>query len=52
MKKNNFTPKSIINYVEEIIGENLHAKQVERIANAAIGVIQAVDVKIHNIGHG
>lgn len=52
MKKNSLTPKSIIKYVEEIIGENLHAKQVESIANAAIGVIQAVDLKIHNIGHG
>ena len=52
MKTNNFTPKSIIKYVEEIIGENLHAKQVESIANAAVGVIKAVDSKIHNIGHG
>lgn len=52
MKKNNLTPKNIVKYVEEIIGEHLHAKQVESIANAAVGVIQAVDLKIHNIGHG
>jgi hypothetical protein len=52
MKKNNLTPKSIITYVEEIIGDHLHAKQVESIANAAVGVIKAVDLKIHNIGHG
>jgi hypothetical protein len=52
MKTNNLTPQSIIKYVEEIIGGRLHAKQVESIANAAVGVIKAVDLKIHTIGHG
>lgn len=52
MKTHELRPKSIIKYVEGIIGEHLHAKRVESIANAAVGVIHAVDLKIHNIGHG
>lgn len=52
MRTKNLSPQSIIKYVEEIIGENLHAKQVESIANAAIGVINAVDLKVQSIGHG
>jgi hypothetical protein len=52
MNTNKLTPKRIVTYVEEIIGESFHAKQVESIATAAVGVIKAVDVKIHTIGHG
>ena len=52
MSQNQLTPKNIIKYVEKIIGESFHAKRVESIANAAIGVVKAVDLKIQSIGHG
>lgn len=52
MSKNQLTPKNILKYVEKIIGENFHQKRVESIANAAIGVVKAVDLKVQSIGHG
>lgn len=52
MSKNQLTPKNILKYVEKIIGESFHQKRVESIANAAIGVIKAVDLKVQSIGHG
>jgi hypothetical protein len=52
MSENQLTPKNILRYVEKIIGESFHAKRVESIANAAIGVVKAVDLKIQSIGHG
>jgi hypothetical protein len=52
MSKNQLTPKNIIKYVEKIIRESFHQKRVESIANAAIGVVKAVDLKVQSIGHG
>ena len=52
MSQNQLTAKNIIKYVEKIIGEEFHQKRVESIANAAIGVIKAVDLKVQSMAAG
>jgi hypothetical protein len=38
--------------VEHVFGEPLHAKQVESLSNAALGVIHSAALNIHSIGAG
>jgi hypothetical protein len=35
-----------------MVGARLHAKQVESVTNAVVGVVQAVSLSIHAIGAG
>ena len=36
--------------IDRMAGEQLHAKQVESVTNAVVGVVQAVSLSIHAIG--
>ena len=38
--------------IDRMAGEQLHAKQVESVTNAVVGVVQAVSLSIHAIGIG
>lgn len=38
--------------IDQMIGERLHAKQLDSVTNAVIGVVQAVSLSIHAIGAG
>jgi hypothetical protein len=38
--------------IERMVGEPLHAKQVESVTNAVVGVVHAVSLSIHAIGAG
>ena len=51
MKKQPISPKKIEQYVERVVGEEIHQKRALSIANAAIGVISAVSLCLHSIGH-
>jgi hypothetical protein len=43
--------KQVHTFVEEVFGEELHAKQVLSLAFAALGVIHAASLSVHAIGH-
>jgi hypothetical protein len=38
--------------IDRMVGERLHAKQVESVTNAVVGLLHAVSLSIHAIGAG
>lgn len=44
------SPKRIFRFVDEIFGSTQHAKRVESLANAVVGITQAAVLAIHIIG--
>ena len=46
------TAHQVHSVVEHVFGEPLHAKQVESLSNAALGVIHSANLNIHSIGAG
>jgi hypothetical protein len=38
--------------IDRMVGERLHAKQVESVTNAVVGIVRAVSLSIHAIGAG
>lgn len=46
------TAQQVQSVVEHVFAEQLHAKQVESLANAALGVIHSAALNIHAIGAG
>jgi hypothetical protein len=46
------TAQQVQSVVEHVFGEPLHAKQVESLSNAALGVIHSAALNIHSIGTG
>jgi hypothetical protein len=49
-RKHVLAPKRVLEFVENAIGDDIHAKRVLSIANAAVGVIHAGALGIHAIG--
>ena len=45
-------PKDVLNYVEQIIGSDAHAKQVLSLANGVVGTIHSASLAISAIGTG
>jgi len=45
-------PKHILRFVDEVVGDDLHAKRVLSLANGVVGVIHAAALAIHFIGEG
>jgi hypothetical protein len=52
MKANPITVKRATRMIEQMAGEGLHAKRVQSITSAVVGVINAVSLSIHAIGAG
>lgn len=52
MKANPITVKRATRMIEQMAGEALHAKRVQSITSAVVGVINAVSLSIHAIGAG
>lgn len=45
-------PQAVLKLVEEVFGEDMHAKRVLSLSNAAIGAIASGSLAIHMIGQG
>jgi hypothetical protein len=45
-------PRQILTFVEQIVGDDLHAKRVLSLANGVVGVIHAAALAVHFIGEG
>lgn len=52
MKRNAMTVRRVGRLVDWMAGESLHAKRVESVTNAVVGVVNAVSLSIHVIGAG
>lgn len=49
-RNHGLAPKQIHRFVENVIGDDLHAKRVLSVGNAAVGVVHAASLGIHAIG--
>ena len=45
-------PASIHQFVEDLVGDDLHAQRVLSLANGVVGVLHAATLAIHSIGEG
>ncbi|MBK6528861.1 MAG: hypothetical protein IPF99_04565 [Deltaproteobacteria bacterium] len=45
-------PASVHQFVEDLLGEDLHAKRVLSLANGVVGVLHGATLAIHAIGQG
>jgi hypothetical protein len=52
MNRNVITTKRAGHLIDWMAGESLHAKRVESVTNAVVGVVNAVSLSIHAIGAG
>ena len=52
MNRNVITVKRAGHLIEWMVGESLHAKRVQSVTNAVVGVVNAVSLSIHAIGAG
>ncbi len=52
MNRNAMTVRRVGRLVDWMAGESLHAKRVESVTNAVVGVVNAVSLSIHAIGAG
>ncbi len=50
--RNIFSFPKVHKYIQNIFAEDIHAKRVESIANATVGVMTSASLAIHLIGHG
>lgn len=48
----NISPRYVHQFVEQLVGEDLHAKRVLSLANGVVGVMHAAALAIHFIGQG
>jgi hypothetical protein len=46
------TFKSIHQFVDTIFGDDIHAKRIESLANATLGVVSTASLAVNTIGHG
>ena len=46
------TPKSTHQFLDRIFGEDVHAKHIESLANATLGVVSTGSLAVNTIGHG
>jgi hypothetical protein len=49
---NGITPKSTHQFLDRIFGEDIHAKRIESLANATLGVVSTGSLAVNTIGHG
>ncbi|MFM5035723.1 IS4 family transposase, partial [Aeromonas veronii] len=47
-----FNHELILNHIDDIFGQDMHAKRVLSLANATLGVIESGSLAIHAIGSG
>ena len=52
MNRNVITAKRAGRLIDWMAGESLHAKRVQSVTNAVVGVVNAVSLSIHAIGAG
>jgi len=52
MNRNVITVERAYQLVDEMAGESLHAKRVQSVTNAVVGLVNAVSLSIHAIGAG
>ena len=52
MNANVITTKRAARVIERMAGESMHAKRVQSVTNAVVGVVNAVSLSIHAIGAG
>ena len=45
-----FNHELILNHIDDIFGQDMHAKRVLSLANATLGVIESGSLAIHAIG--
>jgi hypothetical protein len=45
-------PRRVRGFVDELFGDDLHAKRVESLANATVGTLESARLSIHAIGRG
>jgi hypothetical protein len=46
------SPAAVHQFVDELVGDDLHAKRVLSLSNGVVGVIHAAALAIHLIGEG
>lgn len=46
------SPRYVLQFVDQLVGEDLHAKRVLSLSNGVIGVIHAAALAVHFIGEG
>jgi hypothetical protein len=52
IQANGITPKSTHQFLDRIFGEDVHAKRIESLANAPLGVVSTGSLAVNTIGHG
>jgi Transposase DDE domain len=52
IQANGITPKSTHQFLDRIFGEDVHAKRIESLANATLGVVSTGSLAVNTIGHG
>ena len=52
MNRNVITVQRAGRLIDWMAGESLHAKRVQSVTNAVVGVVNAVSLSIHAIGAG
>jgi len=50
--KAEFSSEAVHSFVDELFGEDLHAKRVTSLAKATVGTLQAASLAVSAIGHG
>ena len=50
MNRNVITTKRVGRLIDGMAGESLHAKRVQSVTNAVVGVVNAVSLSIHALG--
>ena len=50
--KTAFSSEAVHSFVDELFGEDLHAKRVPSLAKATVGTLQASSLAVSAIGHG
>lgn len=51
-RRHSLDPKAIHAFVEDLVGDDLHAMQVWSLADGVTGVLNATTLAIHAIGEG
>lgn len=44
--------EKVLDFVSSVFGETMHLKRVDSLANAALGLLHAEELILHNIGAG
>jgi hypothetical protein len=52
IQANGITPQSTYQFLDRIFGEDVHAKRIESLANATLGVVSTGSLAVNTIGHG